>query len=200
MSLEIDESTGLVSRYAALGVELLAPGAFAALVIRDDEDPWGMRVRRFRDLEGEFKPVSPPRLVEDGEVRSVVQADFGWGLSRLLLSYFIPKEGASFEVEAKLLWAEENRMLKLRVPTLMRDASFMGQSAFGRETLDSSGDEVVAQSWTAVVDEEGDCALSIINRGCYGSDFSLGRGEAFPPPLARVFRPSHRRASYRARG
>jgi len=174
MRLDIDEATGLVSRYAVEGVPLLGPGSFAALVIRDNEDPWGMCVRRFRDLEGEFKPVSPPRLVEDGEVRSVVQADLGWGSSHLLLSYFIPKKGASFEVEAKLLWAEENRMLKLRVPTLLEGASYLGQCVFGREVLASNGDEVVAQSWTAVVDEKGNRALTIINRGCYGSDFSSG--------------------------
>ena len=178
MSLRIDVSSGLVASYRVGGCEFLKPGAFALLALRDDEDPWAMRVRRFGDLVGQFGQSSPPRLVEDGEVRSVVEARFGMGSSRLLLRYLIPKRGAAFEVEAKVLMAEKNLMLKLAVPTSLEDGGYWGQGIYGREALKCDGEEVVAQSWTAVVGAAtggaAAQALSILNRGSYGSDFAGG--------------------------
>jgi alpha-mannosidase len=82
--IEIDGATGLISRYAVESVEFLQAGACRALVMKDSADPWGMKVRSFRENVGEFRPVPaaaarPPASPgpnrrpcgssEDGEVR-----------------------------------------------------------------------------------------------------------------------------------
>jgi alpha-mannosidase len=180
--LVVDGRTGLVARYAIEGREYLEPGSLRALVMADDEDPWGMRVSGFRELAGAFEPAAGgpgeaaatgPRVIEEGESRSVVEALFSYGSSSLVLRYRVPAKGDWFEVEVELRWAERDRMLKLSLPTPFKAASYLGQTAYGREEL-AAGREVVAQSWTAVVDGAGGRALSVLNAGSYGSDYADG--------------------------
>lgn len=180
MQAEVDLATGLLTRYAVRGVEVLGPEAFKALVITDDADPWGMKVKSFRRVEGAFVPAPPDdglpsvRLVEDGEVRVVLEASFVRGGSRLLIRYLFPRRGTDVGIEALVFWAEQDKMLKLSLPCRLSAPRFMGQVAFGAEDLPSNGDEAVAQKWLALVSEADDFAFSVINDGTYGSDFAAG--------------------------
>lgn len=180
MEAEVDLSTGLLTRYAVRGRDILGPEAFKALVITDDADPWAMKVKSFRRVEGAFA-LAPPeddlpsvRLVEDGDVRVVLEAAFVFRRSRLLLRYLFPRRGTEVGVEALVFWAEKDRMLKLALPCRLSAPRFMGQVAFGADELPSNGDEAVAQKWLALVSAADDCALSVVNDGTYGSDFAGG--------------------------
>jgi alpha-mannosidase len=184
----VNARTGLVDAYRVGGVDLLAPGAFAPLVIRDNADPWGMKVRGFRALEGCFSlatpeeaarfagmragVLAPVRVIEDGEVRTVVEAILAHGASRLLLRYKIPKRGAEIAVEARVFWAERDTLLKLGLTPRIRAPRFLGQVAFGADELPSNGDEAVAQKWLALVSDEDGAALTVANDGVYGSDWN----------------------------
>jgi alpha-mannosidase len=180
MKAEIDPATGLLTRYAVRGVEVLGPKAFQALVISDDADPWGMKVKSFRRVEGAFA-LAPPedgipavRLIEEGDVRVVLEVPFVRGGSRLLLRYIFPRAGTEVGIEALVFWAEKDKMLKLSLPCRLRAPRFMGQVAFGADELPSNGDEAVAQKWLALVSEADACAFSVVNDGTYGSDFADG--------------------------
>ena len=59
-------------------------------------------------------------------------------------------------------------MLKLALPTISAD-SFIGQTAYGSETLLTNGDEMVSQKWNLISD--GKNAHTVINDGTHGSDF-----------------------------
>jgi len=160
------------------------------LVMRDNEDPWEIVGRSFRDVESRFEimtpaesaffsgvkaPTLPPvRIIEDGEVRTVVEALFGYGRSALCVRYMLPKQGTEMEVSLRVLWNEKDRMLKLSVPTTMPQADYLGQVAYGVGSLPANGDEAVAQKWVGVVDKESGYALTCINNGTYGSDFCDG--------------------------
>jgi alpha-mannosidase len=72
------------------------------------------------------------------------------------------------------LWNEKDRLLKLRLPTTLRDGVYWGQVAYGRDRLPADGDEAVAQKWTAVVSPSRRIALTCINEATYGSDFKDG--------------------------
>ncbi|MGQ9672030.1 MAG: glycoside hydrolase family 38 C-terminal domain-containing protein [Candidatus Aminicenantales bacterium] len=186
----VNARTGLIDRYCAHGVDFLAEQAFRPLVLLDNADPWGMTVRRFRDLEGAFElaspeearracgvsvPALPPvRVVEDGPVRTVIEAVFKYHHSFLFQRYKLPRKGTEIEVETRVHWLEKDRMLKLSLPTLLRNAQYLGQTSFGVAELATSGDEVVAQKWVAVVSLEQDLALTCANEGIYGSDFLEG--------------------------
>ncbi len=188
--IEIDGATGLVNRYAVGGVEYLLPGALRVLVMKDSADPWGMKVRSFRENVGEFRLMSPPsaaafagvpsaelapvRVVEDGAVRRIVEALFEYERSALCVRYVLPADGSEVGVEARVYWLEKDRMLKLALPTRLGDGCARGQVAYGVEEFASGGDEHVAQKWVAVVSGDGRHALTVINDATYGFDFDRG--------------------------
>ena len=186
----VDTRTGLLDVYRAAGIDYLEPGGFAPLVIKDNADPWGMKVRSFRTLEGRFGlatpeeaarfsgiregGLAPARVIEDGDVRTVIESILSYGASRIALRYKIPKRGTEVEVEVRVFWAERDRMLKLGLPSKLRAPRFMGQVAYGADELPSGGDEAVAQKWLALVSERDGAAMTVVNDGVHGSDWSGG--------------------------
>ncbi len=187
MQVEISKTSGLLRRYAVDGADCLAGEAMKLLVIQDNVDPWGMTVDRFRDVCGEFRlmteeesahfagvfadKLSPVRVIEDGPVRTVIEACFRYQDSYALITYKLPKTGAAIRVDVRLLYAEKDKMVKLSVPTAMKK-QYLGQGMFGTEKLFTDGRENVAQQWTSA---EGDGhMLTIANNGVYGSDFTDG--------------------------
>ncbi len=203
--VSISEKTGLVEKYRVNGVDFLLPGAFRALVIEDYPDPWGMKVRAFRNVLGNFALMSskeaarfagvslpklePIRVIEDGSVRTVVEALFKFGHSALCLRYKIPKQGNEIELELRVLWQEKDRMLKLSVPTAFEDGRCRGQVACGVEEFSRDGEELVAQKWTGVVSSDQKYALTLINSGTHGFDYA--RGELRPSLLRAAAYAAH---------
>jgi alpha-mannosidase len=186
----VGTGTGLLEKYEVKGVPYLKNGSFRPLVILDDADPWGMKVRSFRNPAGEFRLATPEeasafsglvgrslgavRVIEDGEVRTVVEAILAYGKSMIAMRYKFPKKGTEIEVEVRVFWAEKDRMLKLSLPSPLQAPRFMGQVAFGTDELPSNGDEAVAQKWLALVSEKKGAAFTVINDCVYGSDYSRG--------------------------
>jgi len=190
LEVVINARTGLLDRYRADGIDLLAENAFLPLVMNDNADPWAMTAKQFRDLAGPFAllpadegsrvsgiaagPAESVRVIEDGSVRTVVEAVLGWGRSVIFQRYKIPGQGTELEIELRVQWNEKDKMLKLAVPTLLKAARYIGQTAYGIADLPADGDEAVAQKWVAVVSAAPDAALTCINDGSYGSDFLNG--------------------------
>jgi alpha-mannosidase len=112
------------------------------------------------------------RVIEDGPVRAVVEVVFAYHDSAICQHYILPKQGTELEIETRVHWNEKNRMLKLAIPTTGRNPRYLGQVAYGLAELPANGDEAVAQKWVAVVADEEDLAITCINEGVYGSDFS----------------------------
>ncbi|MBI4580413.1 MAG: alpha-mannosidase [Planctomycetes bacterium] len=184
----INTRTGLIDRYRVGGVDYLGKDAFQPLVIKDNEDPWGMTVRSFRKVIGRFRllprgkgtrfsgategPIPSVRVIEDGDVRSVVEAVLGYGDSFICMRYLLPKCGTEVGIEVRVHWNEKDRMLKLSVPTTGRDEKYVGQIAGGIGDLPDNGDEAVAQRWVAAVSRRENKALTLINNGIYGSDYA----------------------------
>ena len=189
-AIEINASTGLVDCYAVGGREILGPEAFKLLLMADNADPWGMGVTKFREVAGAFALASPEagtrlsgisrgpvpsvRVLEDGPIRSVIEAVFTAGDSLAVLRYKVPKSGTEFEVEVRVIWNEKDKMLKLSVPTKLALPAYAGQVAYGRDMLPTDGTEAVAQKWVAVLSKADGLALTVTNEGVYGSDFANG--------------------------
>jgi alpha-mannosidase len=188
VEVEINCKTGLIDCYKVNGTDYLPANTFLPIVMMDNEDPWGMRVSSFRDVAGTFELMSPQesarfsgirdeslppvRIIEDGPVRTVVEAVFEYGKSQICQRYKLPKFGTEIEVETRVHWNEKDRMLKLSIPVLCRNAKYLGQVAYGTGDLPVDGKEAVAQKWVAVVSADEDKAITCINDGIYGSDFS----------------------------
>ena len=114
------------------------------------------------------------RVIEDGPVRSIVEAVVAFRDSRICTRYTLPATGTELGVELRVHWNEKDRMLKLSLPTRIPAARLLGQVAYGTVELPSNGDEAVAQKWAAVVSESDDLALTCTNDATYGLDFFRG--------------------------
>jgi alpha-mannosidase len=186
--IDIDGSTGLLVGYRVEDKPFIDGGAFRALVMRDSADPWGMKVRGFRDRLGEFvlmRPhetaalagvkapgLDPVRIIEDGPIRTVVEAVFVHNRSLLRLRYALPKLSPEIEVEARVLWAETDAMLKFAIPTALPHMRVHGQVAFGVERHTREGEELVGHRWLACVSADGARALTVVNDATSGFDYA----------------------------
>ncbi|MDD5134743.1 MAG: glycoside hydrolase family 38 C-terminal domain-containing protein, partial [Phycisphaerae bacterium] len=188
LKVVINARTGLIDKYRINGVDFVGKGAFCPVVLEDNEDPWEIEKVRFGKTIGKFKllnrtagtkfsglkgvKLDSVRVIEDGDVRTVVEAVFGFEESFICQRYKLPKAGAEFEVESRVYWNQKSSLLKLLIPMTEAGSSYFGQSVFGTQQLPSNGNEAVAQKWVAVVNTTADKCFSCINDGTYGSDFS----------------------------
>jgi alpha-mannosidase len=190
VTVRINGKSGLVDCYRVGGLDFLKPGSFSPVVLRDTPDPWGMSSHRFGPQAGCFELLPPEqaaelsgiagsklpsvRLIEEGEVRTVVEALFGYGRSFLYQRYYLPKHGRELKIEIRVIWNEKDKMLKWTLPCPWPSPRCIRQVAFGTEELPESGEEGVFQKWVLLAAEQEDIALSCINDGIYGLDFDRG--------------------------
>jgi alpha-mannosidase len=190
MEVMINCTTGLIDKYSISGTDYLEKNVFEPLVLEDNEDPWRMDIDSFRHVEGAFALMSKEegtkfsgvltrllesvRVIEDGTVRSVVEAVFKYCDSYLVMTYKLPKKGTEIQVQVRVNWSEKSRMLKLSIPTVFQTGRYVGQVAYGTDVLPDNGNEAVSQKWSAVVSDTAGKALSIVNDGIYGSDCKDG--------------------------
>lgn len=185
----INRETGLMDSWVVDGREMLTGGGCSPVVFDDDADPWGSRVSRFNERLGAFglldgkgaarfsgRSGEEPavKVIEDGPVRTVVEALFGRGDSFICQRYLIPAEGIGFDLEMEVHWQEKDRMLKLALPTVLEGAEFRGETAYGRETFREEGKELVAQKWNGLFESSGGDAVAVLNDGTYGCSFEGG--------------------------
>jgi alpha-mannosidase len=186
MRVVVNTSTGLMDSYSVNGQEHLNPGSFELATYDDTCNSWGLgtpeshAARRFALLtphegsafSGLYDQVVPSvRVIEDGEVRTVVEAVFGLHHSFAYQRYLLPRRGTDFEVETGVYWNEKDMYLKLEIPTAMEKGAYRGQIPFAWEEL-SQNSEVVSQKWCGVHD--GEHQLAVINDCVYGSSFHKG--------------------------
>jgi alpha-mannosidase len=186
----IHPETGWLSSYKVKGKSYLNNNGLKVLVLEDYADPWGMQVKGFRKVKGKFQLTSPQesarmagvladdlppiRIIEDGPLRTVVEALFSYNRSSLCLHYIFPKKGSEFEIKLRIFWQEKDTMLKLSLPTPFSSGTCLGQVAYGVEEFYSCDSEQVAQKWEAVVSTGKTHAITVINQGTYGFDFYQG--------------------------
>jgi len=190
LEVVINCTTGLVDRYVVNGRLCLNKNAFSHLVCVDTADSWGTRTPRFRNEAGRFRLMSKPagtafsaveggqiesvRVIEDGAIRSVVEAVFEYGGSAISQRYILPKQGTELEIETRVYWNEKDRILKLCVPFSGDDYKLTGQTAYGNSVLDDADNEQVAQKWLVLASSQNDMAITCINDSTYGCDLLPG--------------------------
>jgi alpha-mannosidase len=188
MRVIIDTTTGLLKEYSVDKKVYLAKGSFQLAAYDDTYNSWGIHaeeshVRRdFRLLlpqEGsDFcgltdRVIAPVRIIEDGAVRTTVEAVFGMHNSKAYLRYQLPKTGTDFEVELGVFNQEKNQFLKLMLLTPSTENDFTGQIMFGREPL-KHGEETVSQKWVMLHEKASGGTLAVLNKGTYGASYAEG--------------------------
>lgn len=184
MTARISRSTGLIDWYEVDGKPYIADSGRIE-VYRDNEDPWGMTVESFKEYEGCFElmseeeanafvgypeeKISNVRVVEDGRVRTKVQAFFRYKRSVAVVEYTLPKDGAYIDVDILMYSNEPNKMIKYHLDTQIEGTPY-GETAFGSEALFEDEREAVYHKWCGIRGE--DAALYVVNRGIYGGSFT----------------------------
>lgn len=188
LTVRINACTGLMDQYIVNGISYLQEGAFCPQVIEDNADSWRMDTNRFEPVIGQFqlmeqragsefsgikdKLLPSVRVIEDGEVRTVIEALLEYRSSVICLTYKLPKSGSEVEVHIRLYWNEKDKLLKLQIPTTLQQTDTLGQTMYGLQKLADDRTEAVAQKWSGLVTET--LAVTLINNGTYGLDSSDG--------------------------
>ena len=142
-----------------------------AVVIDDQSDTWGHRVKAYDDAIAEFECTSV-RLVEHGPVRAVLRIESRYDRSTLVEELVLGARARYVEVRAVLDWRERHRLLKLRVPTSLDVDRATFEVPYVHLERAAGGDEEPAQAWVDVSAEG--AGLSVLNDCKYGHDVKGG--------------------------
>jgi len=186
----INSETGLVDNFQSSGINFLTSGSFSLKVMDDYPDPWGMKVGSFTNQSGVFSLMNskqsasfsgaginslpPLRIIEQGPIRTIVEALFKYNKSYACVRYKFPRKGKILEIEIKLFWNEKDKMVKLSIPTIFKKGICLTQVPYGLEKHSSSKKEHVTQKWIGVMSKNKKHMLTLINEGIYGFDFISG--------------------------
>lgn len=186
MKISFNPEKGLIENYFVNGKQILFPDSGKLTVFNDIEDPWGMTTNYYKDKAGEFKllskeeaadflghpdeDVKPFKIVEDGDVRTVVEGIYGYNKSFACVKFYIPKKGKNIKTDVVLYMNDANKMVKLSFNTI--EGQFIGQTAFGTEVLSNDGMAEPFQKFSGVKNSEN--AFIIVNDGIYGGDYEKG--------------------------
>ena len=223
MAVEINRQTGLIDRLTAGGKTYLGKDSCIIDVMNDCHDAWGMTFREWRDKLGSFTllseeegsrfsdqdtPIPSIRVIEDGPVRTVVEAVFGYETSRARVHYKLSKQAPIIDVDVRVLNTHKRRMFKLGLTPAHPDCIPSVEVAFGEEPMKQDGVENVGHKYITVPAPDGG-RLSILNRGIYGSSWDQGTlyltllhspGYTTHPLGDRPTLPSDRHADYMEQG
>ncbi len=184
----ISKRTGLMDSLKIDGTEYLKEGAFGLSVRDSGFDPWAMNVQSFPKEEGRFTlmekeegadfsgvdaQLESVRIIENGQVRTIVEALFRYHNSRAVMHYILPKKGWDVDLDLTVEWMEKGKLLKLEIPTCLQGQNLC-ETAYGVQTYEASERERVMQRWCGIFEEERDMAVTCLNDGCYGGDFRDG--------------------------
>jgi len=182
--VQISKKTGWIRSMDRLGEGILREESAKLLVIQGSEDPWGMTVSAYRDVVGAFQladpqqagsiaglrhPIEPVRIIEQGAVRTVVEAIFTYDRSAAIVHYRFAHSTGQLEIAAVLQWMQPDQMVKLSVTPAFAQAACFAQDLFGKKQTKANGEETVGQQWVLL--EGRRQALAVINSGLYAHDF-----------------------------
>jgi alpha-mannosidase len=186
LTVKINGKTGLVDGITVNGREYSKAASFNVSAIKSCCDPWGFEFNSYKEKLGEFllmtqeesavfsgvagKELVPLRIIEDGEVRTIVEACFTYNASRLLMTYTLPKSGTELAINIKLYNAERDTKFRINFNSALRSPKAYGKTMFALNELPTDGNEVAAQDYALLSD--GASAVSVNLFGNYGLNIS----------------------------
>lgn len=177
---------GLVCSWIIDGNEIISQPLGKCVLFKDTCDPWGMEEFDFTGkIKGEFSlvspveaaeicgfdhPIPPVRIVENGEVRTIIESIWSYGKSYFVLKSIVPKHLEYVDLEYDIFMAEKDTMLKAKfTPKLNDDKVFTVDDIFGSRVVTEIGKEQPIHNWSALSDKE--YYFAVINKGQYSADY-----------------------------
>jgi len=173
----LDRTTGLVTSLKADGAgEVLAGPLLEPLVVEDTADSWGTGRTSYRKIAGRFRPAGRPSVIEQGPVRTVTRSTLVYRNSRIIMDAVSYPRWPVLEFRLRVVWNEERRRLKLRVPTALASAGLLCEVPGGAIRRPSDGEEHVHGRWLVIDGKSGRkaAAVGVASCGQHGLDFLDG--------------------------
>ena len=183
LKVNINRKTGLVDFYSDGSESVVRTDAFKLEIYNDDADPWFMNGDGWREKCGEFKLLSSSdatklccvkneidavRVIESGDVRTVVEALFGYSSSKAIVKY-IMSEKDGLKIDVRLVWTDKQKTVKMNVPASFDAKNCIGEHAYGREEMKKNMTENISQKYLMLASDKK--AILAVNNGIYGSSF-----------------------------
>ncbi len=179
--VKIDKDTGLIHQIT-IDKHPFLDGSIEFQIVENSCDPWGFFYDDYKKVFGQFKLMEKAdvlkftdvkngnniNIIEDGDIRTVVQTFLKYNDSKMVVNYTIPKHGTDLKIDIKLLNQERDIKLKMHVPTTIKSKHYYGKTAYGVNELVADGNEKVAHDYVMIKSQNK--ALGIINFGNHGSD------------------------------
>lgn len=174
-TLRISRTTGLLESFVVNGKEMLSGGAFQPVIYDDNADPWGWYMdkigknaesMRLSECEsGPFGKLKNVNIIENGDVLTEAESFFAGGSSFVRVSYKMYRDMPYTDVRVDVLWNEQQKALKIKLP-LALDGAFIGQIPFGTDEFRKDGGEIHAQRFAGF--QNGEQVLTIYNNCTFG--------------------------------
>ncbi|MBQ9714420.1 MAG: hypothetical protein IJV83_03770 [Clostridia bacterium] len=163
----------------------------AELALYDDTaDPWGMSLEELKEVGrnpvpfrlmnekeaqeycGVNEPLSPVRVIEDGNVLTTVESLYKAGNTNAVLQYKVYKNQPFMDVKATVEFADKNKLVRLKFPI---PETFLGGITVGDGPYvweEKPNTEITFQKWVGV--KRGDEVYGVINDGVYAGKVENG--------------------------
>ena len=178
LNFKINSKNGFINRLQSGDLKNLLTGSLLKpLVIEDKADSWGTYHWRYRKIIGHFK-VDPKSIqtIEQGPIRSIYQSIHHYNHSKIIINTLAYSEWPVLEFRVRIHWQEEQKRLKLSIPTILNNQELLCEIPGGIIHRPADGDEHVHSRWFMLNGQVGKkkVALAVINNGQCGIDYKNG--------------------------
>lgn len=113
--------------------------------------------------------IDPIRIIEDGAVRTIVEAIFVCRRSTIIRSYVFSRNMPLFEIRDRLIWHERSTMLKIEVPLAFSPEVTVGETPYSAATrpVPIAHIDQTNQRWVRVHEDGGPRWLGMANTASY---------------------------------
>jgi len=145
--LKPTEGTSPTFLRRAQGEILLGQGEVRFLVLRDKADSWGTNTWAWREVAGKFEAEHNERIIENGVVRNIYESTLIFRHSKIIVHRIVYAEWHVTEYKIRIQWNEEQKRLKLAIPTGMKNPRLIAQIPGGAVEFPADGQEYVHGTW-----------------------------------------------------
>ncbi len=165
-----DDTLGLTSLRTPDGTEMLAE-PLTLLAITDESDTWGHETDAFRDVLG-HPTLESTRVVEDGPIVRTVRQRGRWRDSMIELDIITWRHTDAVELRLRADWRERRQILKLAIPTALRDVRTIASAPGGIAERIPDGGEEATLDWLALEGaiDGAKMTVGVVNDATYAYD------------------------------
>ena len=173
---EIDRESGFITHLRNTGTNTEFLGAGIVPIIVDDEsDTWTHNLSSYRGAVHKMA-LESYTLVSQGKISTEYEIVYKLFNSKVVLRVTLNGGLGTLELNTRVLWNEQHRLLKLSIGSAFESESFVSEIPYGAIERKADGTEWPIQRWARLGDSHGPC-LGVINNGIYSASAESGRLE-----------------------